>query len=132
MSHTDPIADMLTRIRNAAGINKPSVDIPYSKVKEEIAKVITKEGYISGYEVEKEFPSKLVVKLKSRPGGKINVIEGIERISKPGRRVYSNIDKIPKVIGGMGVAVISTSKGLYTGKECEKNNIGGEVLFNIW
>ncbi len=132
MSHTDPIADMLTRIRNAARINKPSVVIPYSKVKEEIAKVIKKEGYISGYEVEKEFPSKLVVKLKTRKGRKINVIEGIERISKPGRRVYSNIDQIPKVIGGMGVAVISTSKGLYTGKECEKNNIGGEVLFNIW
>ena len=132
MSHTDPIADMLTRIRNAARINKPSVDIPYSKVKEEIAKVIKNEGYISGYEVEKEFPSKLVVKLKTRRGGKINVIEGIQRISKPGRRVYSNIDQIPKVIGGMGVAVISTSKGLYTGKECEKNNIGGEVLFNIW
>ncbi len=132
MSHTDPIADMLTRIRNAARINKPSVDIPYSKVKEEIAKVIKKEGYISGYEVEKEFPSKLVVKLKSRPGGKINAIEGIERISKPGRRVYSNVEDIPKVIGGMGVAVISTSKGIYTGKECEKNNIGGEVLFNIW
>ena len=132
MSHTDPIADMLTRIRNAARINKPTVGIPYSKVKEEIAKVIKKEGYISGYEVEKEFPSKLIVKLKTKPGGKVNVIEGIERISKPGRRVYSNVDEIPKVIGGMGVAVISTSKGLYTGKECEKNNIGGEVLFNIW
>lgn len=132
MSHTDPIADLLTRIRNAARINKLSVDVPYSKVKEEIVKVIKKEGFISGYEVNKEFPSKLVVKLKSRPGKKINVIEGLQRISKPGRRVYSNVDKIPKVIGGMGVAVLSTSKGIFTGKECEKNNIGGEILFNIW
>ena len=132
MSHTDPIADMLTRIRNAARINKSSVVIPYSKMKEEIAKVIQKEGYITGYEVEKEFPAKLVVELKSRPGGKINVIEGIERVSKPGRRVYSGVEEIPKVIGGMGVSVISTSRGIFTGKECEKNNIGGEVLFNIW
>ena len=132
MSHTDPIADLLTRIRNAARINKPSVDVPYSKVKEEIVKVIKKEGYVSGYEVNKEFPSKLVVKLKSRPGSKINVIEGLERISKPGRRVYSNVDSIPKVIGGMGVSVLSTSKGIFTGKECEKNNIGGEILFHIW
>ena len=132
MSHTDPIADLLTRIRNAARINKPSVDVPYSKVKEEIVKVIKKEGYVSGYEVNKEFPSKLVVKLKSRPGRKINVIEGLERISKPGRRVYSNVESIPKVIGGMGDSVISTSKGIFTGKECEKNNIGGEILFHIW
>ena len=132
MSHTDPIADLLTRIRNAARINKLSVDVPYSKVKEEIVKVIKKEGFISGYEVNKDFPSKLVVKLKSRPGKKINVIEGLQRISKPGRRVYSNVDKIPKVIGGMGVAVLSTSKGIFTGKDCEKNNIGGEILFNIW
>ncbi len=132
MSHTDPIADLLTRIRNAARINKPSVDVPYSKVKEEIVKVIKKEGYVSGYEVNKEFPSKLIVKLKSRHGGKINVIEGLERISKPGRRVYSNVESIPKVIGGMGVSVISTSKGIFTGKECEKNNIGGEILFHIW
>ena len=121
-----------TRIRNAARINKPSVDVPYSKVKEEIVKVIKKEGYVSGYEVNKEFPSKLVVKLKSRPGRKINVIEGLERISKPGRRVYSNVESIPKVIGGMGVSVLSTSKGIFTGKECEKNNIGGEILFHIW
>lgn len=132
MSHTDPIADLLTRIRNAARINKPSVDVPYSKVKEEIVKVIKKEGYVSGYEINKEFPSKLVVKLKNRPGGKRNVIEGLERISKPGRRVYSNVESIPKVIGGMGVSVLSTSKGIFTGKECEKNNIGGEILFHIW
>jgi len=132
MSHTDPIADLLTRIRNAARINKPSVDIPYSKIKEEIVKVIKKEGYVSGYEINKEFPSKLVVKLKSRPGGKGSVIEGLERISKPGRRVYSNVESIPKVIGGMGVSVISTSKGIFTGKECEKNNIAGEILFHIW
>ncbi len=132
MSQTDPIADMLTRIRNAAMINKLSVDIPYSKLKEEIIKVIKKEGYITDYEVNKEFPSKLIVKLKSRAGGKMNVIEGLKRISKPGRRVYTSVEDIPKVIGGMGVAVISTSKGIYSGKDCVKNNIGGEILFNIW
>jgi len=132
MSHTDPIADMLTRIRNASKVEKVEVEIPYSKVKEEIVKVIKKEGYVTGYDVNKDFPSKLVVKLKYRPGGKINVIEGLKRISKPGRRVYAGVGHIPKVIGGMGVAIISTSKGIYTGKECEKNNMGGEVLFNIW
>jgi len=132
MSHTDPVADMLTRIRNAIGVNKLSVEMPYSKLKEEIAKVIRKEGYINGYEVNKEFPSKLIVELKSKSGGKFSAIEGLKRVSKPGRRVYSNVEGIPKVIGGMGVSVISTSKGIFTGKECEKNNIGGEILFNIW
>lgn len=132
MSHTDPIADLLTRIRNAARVNKTVVEVPYSKVKEEIVKVIKKEGYISGYEVNREFPSRLILKLKSRPGGKSNVIEGLERVSKPGRRVYTNVEDIPKVLGGMGVSVISTSKGIFTGKECQKNNVGGEILFNIW
>ncbi|MEN8154218.1 MAG: 30S ribosomal protein S8 [Acidobacteriota bacterium] len=132
MSHTDPIADMLTRIRNASKVEKEDVEIPYSKVKEEIVKVIQKEGYVSGYKVLKEFPSKLVVKLKYKPDGKINVIEGMKRISKPGRRIYAGVGDIPRVLGGMGVSIISTSKGIYTGKECEKNNMGGEVLFNIW
>ncbi len=132
MSHTDPVADMLTRIRNAIGVNKLSVEMPYSKLKESIAKVIQKEGYINGYEVNKEFPSKLIVKLKPKSDGKLNTIEGLKRVSKPGRRVYSGVEDIPKVIGGMGVSVISTSKGILTGKECEKNNIGGEILFNIW
>lgn len=132
MSHTDPIADMLTRIRNASKVEKEKVEIPYSKVKEEITKVIQKEGYVAGYEVKKDFPSKLVVKLKYKSGGKVNVIEGLKRVSKPGRRVYAGVGNIPKVLGGMGVAIISTSKGIYTGKECEKNNMGGEVLFDIW
>lgn len=132
MNNTDPIADMLTRIRNGIGVKKKEVSIPYSRIKEEILKVIKKEGYISGFRLEKEFPKKLVAELKYGKKRGVNVIEGLKKISKPGRRVYSDVDNIPRVLGGMGVAVISTSKGILSGKECEKQNVGGEVLFHIW
>ncbi len=132
MNNTDPIADMLTRIRNGIGARKKIVDIPHSIIKEEILKVIKNEGYITEFKVEKEFPKKLVVELKYKKNGKENVIDGMKKISKPGRRVYSKVEKIPKVLGGMGVAVLSTSRGIKTGKECEKQNIGGEILFHIW
>ena len=131
MSHTDPIADMLTRIRNAIMAEKKDVDIPLSKIKLEISKIFKREGYISDYKVEKEFPGKIVIDLKYKDK-KNNVIEGLKKISKPGLRVYSDTDSIPEVLGGLGLAILSTSKGLMTGKECKKNRIGGEVLIYIW
>jgi small subunit ribosomal protein S8 len=131
MTHTDPIADMLTRIRNAIMVEKKEVSIPLSNIKLEIAKILKKEGYVLNFKVDNnEFPAQVVVELKYK--NKINSIEGLKRISKPGRRVYSDVDNIPKVLGGLGVAILSTSKGILTGKECVKNNVGGEVLLHIW
>ena len=131
MTHTDPIADMLTRIRNAIMVEKKEVSIPLSNIKLEIAKILKKEGYVLNFKVDNnEFPAQILVELKYK--NKINSIEGLKRISKPGRRVYSDVDNIPKVLGGLGVAVLSTSMGILTGKECVKNNVGGEVLLHIW
>jgi small subunit ribosomal protein S8 len=132
MAHTDPIADMLTRIKNAFMTEKKEVAIPLSKVKLNIVKIFKEEGYIANYRVEKsEFPARIVMELKY-VGKKQNVIEDLKRISKPGRRVYAEADRIPKVLDGLGVAVISTSQGIITGKECQKRNIGGEVLLYVW
>jgi len=134
MTHTDPIADMLTRIRNAFMMEKPEVSIPLSKIKVEILKILKKEGYLSDFKVLKnEFPPRIEVSLKYREDDKKKcVIEGIQRISKPGRRVFADVDGIPQVLGGLGVAIISTSRGLMTGKDCRRNNIGGEVLLHVW
>lgn len=131
MNHTDPIADMLTRIRNAIMVEKKEVAVPLSKVKLEIAKILKQEGYISNFKVNSsEFPPHIVIELKYKD--KNNAIEGLKRVSTPGRRVFANVDHIPKVLGGLGVAVISTSKGIMSGKDCLKNNVGGEVLLQIW
>ncbi len=140
MSHTDPIADMLTRIKNAVMVEHKEVGLPLSKVKREIARVLKKEGYISDYKIDKsEFPPRMVIDLKYKETRdeamaikKESVISGLERVSKPGRRVYAGVDDIPKVLGGLGLAVLSTSKGILTAKECEKHHIGGEVLLYIW
>ncbi len=131
MSHTDPIADMLTRIRNAIMVEKKDVTIPLSKIKLEISKIFKREGYISDFKVEKEFPGNISINLKYESKNK-NVIEGLKKISKPGLRVHADVDHIPEVLGGLGLAILSTSKGLMTGKECKKNRIGGEVLVYIW
>ncbi|MBN2400514.1 MAG: 30S ribosomal protein S8 [Candidatus Aminicenantes bacterium] len=132
MAHTDPIADMLTRVKNAIMAEKKDVAIPLSTIKLEIAKILKDEGYISNYKVEKnQIPNQLYVELKYR-SKKQNVIEGLKRISKPGRRVYAEADSIPRVLDGLGVAVISTSQGVVTGKECKKRHIGGEVLLYVW
>jgi small subunit ribosomal protein S8 len=132
MSHTDPIADMLTRIRNAIMAEKKDVVVPLSKIKLEIANVLKREGYIHGYKVDRTgFPKKFTIDLKYKSKKK-NVIEGLKRISKPGRRIYADVDHIPKVLGGLGISVISTSKGIMTGKECKKNNVAGEVLLYVW
>jgi small subunit ribosomal protein S8 len=131
MSHTDPIADMLTRMRNAIMAEKSEVMLPHSKIKLEISKILKKEGYIADFMVDKKFPQSITINLKY---GKKNkpVIEGLKRISKPGRRVYANVDHIPTVLGGLGLAVISTSNGIMTGKECKTKRVGGEVLLYIW
>ncbi len=129
---TDPVADMLTRVRNANQALHDQVLMPASKLKAEIAKVLEAEGYIVGWEESGEGKDKtLLVKLKYDKSRR-QVISGLRRISKPGRRVYVDRDEIPKVLGGMGVAVISTSQGLLTGQEARRRGIGGEVLCEVW
>lgn len=132
MNITDPIADMLTRIRNANSVNKDVVDIPASNLKINIAKTLKDEGFIKEYKIIDNYPqNKVRVYLKY---GKDNekVITGIKRISKPGLRVYVNKDEIPRVLGGLGIAVISTSRGVLTDKEARKEGVGGEVLCYVW
>lgn len=132
MTLTDPIADMLTRIRNANNGFKDSVEMPASKMKVEIAKVLKDEGYITDYALLRgEAFDNIVVDLKYGKDRQ-KVISGLRRISKPGRRVYTNKDAIPKVLGGLGVAVLSTSRGLMTGRTAEKQGVGGEVICFIW
>ena len=129
---TDPIADMLTRIRNAIVAKHDSVEMPVSKIKEEIAKILVSEGYIKNYKVEGEgIDKKLVIELKYGAKGE-RVIVGIQRVSKPGLRVYATCDELPKVLGGLGVAIISTPKGIMTDREARKNRHGGEVLAYVW
>ena len=128
---TDSIADMLTRIRNANSMRYETVKIPASKVKEEIAKILKEEGFISNYKLEKDnVQGTLVLTLKY--DNKQRVITGLKRISKPGLRVYAKHDEIPKVLNGLGIAIISTSKGIMTDKQAREENIGGEVLAYIW
>ena len=132
MSVNDPIADMLTRIRNANTSLKDSVELPASKVKAEIAKLLKAEGYIVDYSIVRgDSFDNIVVDLKYSEERQ-RAISGLKRISKPGRRVYARKDRIPRVLGGLGTAVLSTSKGLMTGRDAEKNGIGGEVVCFIW
>ena len=132
MTLTDPIADMLTRIRNAITAKKKDVSMPSSTLKVEIAKTIKDEGYIRNFRVIGDNPKReLSVSLKYTEDKK-NAISGIERISKPGCRIYCNSDSIPKVLDGLGIVIISTSKGIATGKKCEELGIGGEVLCKVW
>jgi small subunit ribosomal protein S8 len=131
MNITDPIADMCTRIRNAVRAGKEEVDVPFSKLKANIARVLKKEGYIHDYKVETvEGHNALRIKLKYAK--KKPAIVGIKRISTPGNRVYLNAKKMPRVLGGMGVAIITTSRGLMVGHDARKSNIGGEILCEVW
>ena len=132
MQITDPIADMLTRIRNANSSKHESVNVPASKIKIEIAKILDAEGYINGYEViEDNIQGMIKINLKYGPG-KQKVITGLKRVSKPGLRVYASNENLPKVLKGLGIAIISTSKGIMTAKEARKLNVGGEVLAFVW
>ena len=129
---TDPIADMLTRIRNANLALHDAVEMPGSKLKAEIARVLRDEGYIADYEVrDGEVGTDLVVRLKYDRDRR-RVISGLERVSKPGRRVYVDRDGIPRVLGGMGIAVMSTSQGVLTGHDARRRGIGGEVICSVW
>ena len=131
MSITDPIADMLTRIRNAVSAKHDSVTIPCSKEKLEIAKILKNEGYITDYTVEGESKKNIVITLKYGENGK-KVISGLKRISKPGLRVYAKADELPRVLNGLGTAIISTSKGMLTEKDAKVKGVGGEVVAYIW
>jgi small subunit ribosomal protein S8 len=134
MTMTDPIADMLTRIRNANTAMHDDVRMPSSKLKEALAQILQKEGYIEGYEVADatDRPGRvLTVHMKYSPD-RARVISGLRRVSKPGLRVYSQASKVPRVLGGLGVAVLSTSQGLMTDREARKRNVGGEVLCYVW
>jgi small subunit ribosomal protein S8 len=129
---TDPVADMLTRIRNANTAGHAEVDVPASKIKKNIAEILLKEGYIKGYEVVETQPQD-VIKIEMKYGaGKQRVISGIKRISKPGLKVYVKKDEIPKVLGGLGIAIISTSSGLITDKQARELGVGGEVVCYVW
>lgn len=132
MQISDVIADMLTRIRNANNAKHESVDIPASKVKKGIADILLNEGYIKSYQViDDGRQGVLRITLKYLPG-KVKVIQGLRRVSKPGLRIYSNCEDMPRVMNGMGVAIISTSKGIMTDRQARKENVGGEVLAFVW
>ena len=133
MNMTDPIADMLTRIRNGVQAHMTEVDVaPASKVKVEIAKILKREGYILNYAVQGEgIEKKIGVTLKYGPHDE-KVISGIKRISKPGLRVYAEVGSIPKVLNGLGIAIISTSQGMMTDREARKQHVGGEVVAYVW
>lgn len=131
---SDPIGDMLTRIRNAQERYHPEVSLPSSKMKEEIARILKEEGYIEGYEVRADGAKRiLTLKLKYKgKRGRERVIQGLKRVSKPGRRIYVGADEIPYVLGGLGIAILSTSQGIMTGHEARRRRIGGEVLCYVW
>ncbi len=134
MSMTDPIADMLTRIRNANLVFKDEVAMPSSKQKERLAAILKREGYVSDFKVEGSHGSsdrKLTINLKYT-SDRDRTISGLQRISKPGLRVYTKSDKVPRVLGGLGIAVLSTSRGLMTDREARRNRMGGEVLCYVW
>lgn len=128
---TDPIADMLTRIRNGISIKQETVKMPYSKIKEAIANLLKEEGYISEVKVSGEDKKDLEISLKYLEDGS-NVIHGLKRISKPGLRIYANKEELPKVLNGLGTAVISTSKGIITDAKAREIGVGGEVIAYIW
>ncbi len=132
MSQTDPIADMLTRVRNAASVKKREVTIPSSTLKVEIAKILKEEGYIRNFKVvDDNKQGLLTIVLKYTEDGE-SVISGLRRVSRPGCRLFCTRDSIPKVLDGLGIAIISTSKGVMTGKKCEEEGVGGEILCYIW
>lgn len=132
MSMTDPISDILTRIRNASGAGHEKVDVPASKLKKEVVKILKDEGYIRSFRtIEDDKQGTLRIYFKKAEGDE-KVLNSLKRISRPGLRVYVPKDKLPRVLGGLGVAVISTSRGLMTDRQARKAGVGGEHLFNIW
>ena len=132
MQITDVIADMLTRIRNASTAKHETVDIPASGTKKAIADILCEEGYVAGYQIIEDGKQGIIrVTLKYAPG-KVKVIHGLKRVSKPGLRIYTNCEDMPRVMNGLGIAIVSTSKGVMTDKKARQANVGGEVLAFVW
>ena len=129
---SDPIADMLTRIRNGILARLEKVDVPASKLKSELARILKDEGYILNYKSIEEGPQGVIRLFLRKPADGTRVILGIERVSKPGRRIYVNKDQIPRVQGGLGINILSTSRGLMTGRQAIREGVGGEILANVW
>ena len=128
---TDPIADMLTRIRNANAVMHEKVDIPHSTLKDKIAEILKEEGYIANYKVVTD-GNKKSIRVYLKYDGKDRIIKGIKRISKPGRRVHSSVEDMPRVLSGLGIAIVSTSKGIVTDRVARRENVGGEILAFVW
>lgn len=132
MQITDPIADMLTRIRNAGSAKHETVDVPASKMKKAIAEILLEEGYIRSFQLIDDGTQGIIrITLKYLPG-KVKAIQGLKRVSKPGLRVYAGADELPRVLRGLGIAIISTSKGIMTDKKARASHVGGEVLAFVW
>lgn len=131
MNTTDPIADMLTRIRNANANRHATVDIPCSKAKQAIAQILVSEGFVESMDIIEDGNHK-TIRITLKYDNKTRVLQGLKRISKPGLRIYANVEELPRVLNGLGIAIISTSKGIMTDKEARKQNIAGEVLAYIW
>ena len=132
MTMTDPIADMLTLIRNANVVKHETVDVPASNMKKELSRILLEEGFIRGYDVIEDGKQGIIrIQLKYGQSGE-RVIQGIKRISKPGMRVYTNAYEVPKVLNGLGISIISTSKGILTDRQARKENVGGEVICYVW
>ena len=132
MQISDVIADMLTRIRNASSAKHETVDIPASNMKKQIADILLREGYIKGVQVIEDGKQGVIRVALKYETGKKGVIHGLRRVSKPGLRIYSNCDDMPKVLGGLGIAIVSTSKGIMTDKEARREHVGGEILAFVW
>lgn len=132
MTMTDPIADMLTRIRNANIVKHETVDVPASNMKKELSRILLEEGFIRGYDVIEDGKQGIIrIQLKYGQTGE-RVISGLKRISKPGMRVYADKHEVPRVLNGLGISIISTSKGILTDKQARKENVGGEVICYVW
>ena len=132
MTMTDPIADMLTRIRNANVVKHETVDVPASNIKKELARILLEEGFVRGYDVIEDGKQGIIrIQLKYGQTGE-RVISGLKRISKPGMRVYAAKHEVPRVLNGLGISIISTSKGILTDKQARKENVGGEVICYVW
>ncbi|MGH2652983.1 MAG: 30S ribosomal protein S8 [Actinomycetota bacterium] len=132
MTMTDPIADMLTRIRNANTAYKDEVQIPASKIKEQIAQVLAREGYVKAHRTEGDEPrQRIVIEMKYGPDRE-RTISGLKRVSRPGQRVYADRGELPRVLGGLGVAILSTSQGVMTDRQAARRGIGGEVICHVW
>jgi small subunit ribosomal protein S8 len=131
MTVSDPIADLLTRLRNASRVGKAQFDVPYSKLKGELVRILKREGYIADYELDTT-GAHPVLRVQNKFVNKASAVAGLKRVSKPGLRKYVGATEIPRVLGGMGIAILSTSSGVMTGQEAKRKNVGGELLAYVW